>query len=157
LVVLPFSLKNNWIFGNITWAFCRIAGATALVGIQLFLFHPFLNRIVMKTTKILVAAACALCLSTTAFAQTTPAAGTMQSGTTTGTMQGGSTTGTMQNGTMTTPSQTGTDRMQTGTMQNGTMQNGTMNGRMSDKTKMNSRKGTKKSKMSTTPSSTGTM
>jgi hypothetical protein len=153
LVVFLFSLKNNWIFGNITWAFCRIAGATVLVGIQLFLFHPFLIRIVMKTTKILVAAACALCLSTTAFAQTTPAAGTMQNGTN---------SGTMQNGTMTTPSQTGTDRMQTGTMQNGTMQNGTMqngtmNGRMNDKTKMNSRKGTKKSKMSTTPSSTGTM
>lgn len=107
----------------------------------------------MKTIQIFAAAACAFCLSTTAFAQTTPAAGTMQSGTN---------TGTMQNGTMTTPTQTGTDRMQTGTgtMQNGTgtMQNGSMNGRMNDKTKMNGRKASKKTKMSTTaPSSTGTM
>jgi hypothetical protein len=110
----------------------------------------------MKSIKIFAVAACALCLSTTAFAQTTPT-GTMQSGTSTGTMQNGNGTGTMQNGTMTTPNQTGTDRMQSGTMQNGTMQNGSMNGRMGDKTKMNSRKGTKKTKMSTTPSSTGTM
>lgn len=95
----------------------------------------------MKTTKIFLAAACAFCLSTTAFAQTTPAS-------TSGTMQ----SGTMQNGTMSTPNQTGTDRMQSGTMQNGKM-----NGTMGDKTKMNSRKGTKKTKMSTTPSSTGTM
>jgi len=96
----------------------------------------------MKTIKFLAVAACALCLSTTAFAQTTPPS-------TSGTMQ----SGTMQNGTMTTPTQTGTDRMQTGTMQNGTnMGKGKMNGKMDRKTKMNDRKGMKKEKMSTTPS-----
>jgi hypothetical protein len=110
----------------------------------------------MNTIKIFAAAVCALCVSTTAFAQTTPAGGTgtMQSGTSTGTMQ----SGTMQNGTGTMNNQTGADRMQNGTMQNGTMQNGSMNGKMDRKTKMNDRKGMKKTKTSTTtPSSTGTM
>jgi hypothetical protein len=64
-------------------------------------------------------------------------------------------TGTMQNGTMSSPSGTQTG---TGTMQNGTMgTDGASGSRMDRKTKMNSSKGTKKSKTSTTPSSTGTM
>jgi hypothetical protein len=149
LIVLLVSLKNNWIFGNATRAFCRIARAATLVcGRNPLFLSPF-PLLVMKTIKIFAAAACA---------QTTPAAGTMQSGTT-------SPSGTMQSGTMN--GQTGTDRMQTGTMQNGTMQNGTMkngtmqngsmNGKMDRKTKMNDRKGMKKTKMSTTPSTTGTM
>jgi hypothetical protein len=155
LIALLFSLKNNWIFGNALGALCRIARAATLVGGSNPLFLSPVSLLVMKTIKIFAAAACAFCLSTTAFAQTTPAAGTMQSGTTT------SPSGTMQSGTMN--SQTGTDRMQNGTMQNGTMQNGTMqngsmNGKMDRKAKMNDRKGMKKTKTSTTtPSTTGTM
>lgn len=124
--------------------------AAPVVAIGCFLFLPISSStLIMKTIKFFAATACAFCLSTAAFAQTTPS-GTMQGGT----MQNGTSTGNMNNGTMTTPSQTGTG---TDRMQSGTMNNGTTGGRMNGKSKMNGSKGTKKSKMSTTPSSTGTM
>ena len=80
----------------------------------------------MKTSKIFLAALCALGLSSTAFAQSTPTStsGNMQSG------SGTTTSGTMNQGSgMTRPSQSGS--MSNGTMNDGTMQGGTVgNGAM---------------------------
>ncbi|RZK32561.1 MAG: hypothetical protein EOO63_00985 [Hymenobacter sp.] len=99
----------------------------------------------MKTTKIFLAAACACFLSTAAFAQTTPA-----SNTTTGSMSGS----------VNTQPQRGIGIKEDGTVERNadvTKQNHSMTGRTGRKTKMTHHKTTKKTKMSTSPSNTGTM
>jgi hypothetical protein len=99
----------------------------------------------MKPTQIFVAAACAFFLSTLAFAQTTPASN--------------STTGSMS-GSVNTQPQRGNGIMPDGTVEPNADANkstGSMKGSTGHKTKMHNHKGMKKTKMSTTPSSTGTM
>lgn len=99
----------------------------------------------MKTTKILVAAAGAFFLSTAAFAQTAPA-----SNTTTGSMSGS----------ISTQPQRGTGIREDGTVErnaDAAKDNGAMTGKVGHKTKMHSRKATKKTKMSPASSGTGTM